>query len=81
MNRWKYGIAIALCAAVGQTTAAAGSLRVLFVGNSYTYVNELPALVAAMGATQGVPIRVTMRAEPDYSLADHLRDRRFRLLL
>jgi hypothetical protein len=63
------------------TAASAATLRVLFVGNSYTYVNDLPALVAAMGATQGVTVQVTMRAEPDYSLADHLRDRRLRVLL
>ena len=32
------------------TDVARGRLRVLFVGNSYTYVNDLPGLVTRMGA-------------------------------
>lgn len=80
MRRWMAGIATAYFACLA-APAQGETLRVLFVGNRYTYVNELPAMVAAMGATQGVSLRVTMRAEPDYSLADHLRDRRLRVLL
>lgn len=81
MVRWRMGIAMLVCMLLATPTAAAATLRVLFVGNSYTYVNDLPALVADLGATQGVRIQVTMRAEPDHSLADHLRDRRLRVLL
>jgi len=33
--------------------AAPSRLRVLFVGNSYTYVNDLPALLAAMARAGG----------------------------
>ncbi len=33
--------------------AAPSRLRVLFVGNSYTYVNDLPALLAAMARASG----------------------------
>lgn len=81
MKRWTGGLVLALGSALAAPAQAGAALRVLFVGNSYTYVNELPALVAAIGASQGVPIQVTMRAEPDYSLADHLQDRQFRVLL
>lgn len=56
-------------------------LRVLFVGNSYLYTNNLPGAVEALAASRGVVIEATMRAEPDYSLADHLRDSRFDALL
>ncbi len=51
--------------------------RVLFVGNSYLYTNDLPGTVQALAAARGVAIETTMRAEPDYSLLDHLRSRRF----
>lgn len=80
MVRWSRGVAMWVGVLLA-APASAATLRVLFVGNSYTYVNDLPALVAAMGATQGVRIQVTMRTEPDHSLADHLRDRRLRVLL
>ena len=56
-------------------------LRVLFVGNSYLYTNNLPGAVQALAAGQGVAIEATMRAEPDYSLSDHLRQHRFGPLL
>lgn len=56
-------------------------LRVLFVGNSYLYTNNLPGAVQALAAARGVTIEATMRAEPDYSLSDHLRNRRLAPLL
>ena len=37
-------------------------LRVLFVGNSYTYYNNLPELVAGLAASQGVKMEVRMIA-------------------
>ena len=56
-------------------------LRVLFVGNSYLYANNLPGAVQALAAARGVTIEATLRAEPDYSLSDHLRNRRLAPLL
>jgi len=39
------------------TDATPTRLRVLFVGNSYTYVNDLPAVIAALDeATPGVTL-------------------------
>lgn len=35
--------------------AAAGTLRVLFIGNSYVFTNDLPAVLRAMAATAGEP--------------------------
>jgi hypothetical protein len=51
--------------------------RVLFVGNSYTYVNDLPRMFAALAAMHGVAIEVQMQARPNFSLADHLGVLRF----
>jgi hypothetical protein len=50
-------------------------IDVLFVGNSLTYVNDLPATVAAIGASAGVVIRVSAAVGPDLALIDHLNGR------
>lgn len=43
--------------------------RVLLVGNSLTYTNNLPALLRAVGASQGVPIATETYAAPGGTLA------------
>lgn len=48
------------------------SLRVLFIGNSLTYVNDLPATLAGIARSGGDTIRVEMVAKPNYALIDHL---------
>jgi hypothetical protein len=55
-------------AGTGQATA------VLFVGNSLTYVNNLPALLRALGDAQGVAITTETWAEPGGTLADRWRE-------
>jgi hypothetical protein len=49
-----------------------GGHHVLFIGNSLTYVNDLPATVAAIAAAAGDTIRVAMEAQPNLALIDHL---------
>jgi len=44
---------------------------ILFVGNSLTYTNDLPALVAKIGKLKGVNIKTEMLAYPNYALEDH----------
>jgi hypothetical protein len=47
-------------------------LRILFIGNSLTAVNNLPALVEAIARADGaVRIETQMVAYPDHSLEDH----------
>ena len=48
------------------------SLRVLFIGNSLTYVNDLPGTLAGIARSGGDTIRVEMVARPNYALIDHL---------
>ncbi|HTE47920.1 MAG TPA: hypothetical protein VK636_21945 [Gemmatimonadaceae bacterium] len=50
----------------------AGGIHVLFVGNSLTYANDLPATVANLGAWSADTIRVATSAAPDLALIDHL---------
>jgi hypothetical protein len=45
---------------------------VLFVGNSLTYFNDLPAMLAAMLVAADVPVaRIDATAFPDFGLQDH----------
>lgn len=48
--------------------------RILFIGNSLTYYNNLPQLAEAVFAGAGEPIETRMVAKPDFSLTDHWRD-------
>lgn len=51
-----------------------GVTKVLFVGNSLTYTNDLPAKVCAIGIGNGVLIEKEMVAFPNYALEDHWND-------
>ena len=46
-------------------------VRVLFIGNSLTYYNDLPAMVAGLGQSVGTPIEYETVAVPNFSLEDH----------
>lgn len=50
---------------------AAAALKVLFVGNSLTYVHDVPAKVAELGASVGARIEVAAVTHPNFSLTDH----------
>lgn len=74
---------LAFLACAGQTPTEGGrvtpgeipdnALRMLFIGNSLTYENDLPEVVAAMArvTNQARPPFVAMVAAPDFSLEDH----------
>jgi hypothetical protein len=47
------------------------NLNVLFIGNSLTYSNDLPAMVAELGSMEGVTISYKMIAPGGVSLEDH----------
>jgi sporulation protein YlmC with PRC-barrel domain len=46
-------------------------LRILFIGNSLTATNDLPAVLEAFARAQGVTIETRMIAFPEHSLQDH----------
>ena len=56
--------------------AATKTWRVLFVGNSLTYVNNLPAVVRALAAAQPSPVRIETQTfvAPGGSLAERWKD-------
>ena len=62
------------CLANGNPLAppAPGGHHVLFIGNSLTYVNDLPGTLSALAASGGDTIRVQTVARPNFALIDHL---------
>ena len=49
--------------------------RILFVGNSLTYFNDLPDMVKALADSAGIAgVQTAQVAKPDYSLEDHWGD-------
>jgi len=63
--------AVATCGAGATSAQGADALRVLFIGNSLTATNDLPGLVAALGARRGRSIAVETRAPGGFALEDH----------
>lgn len=49
-------------------------IRVLFVGNSLTYINDIPALVKELGKADSILVEYKTIAKPDYGLDDHLNE-------
>ena len=61
--------------AVVPTPPTGPGLHVLFVGNSLTYVNNLPGILESLADSSHEPVLETrMVAKPDYSLEDHWND-------
>jgi hypothetical protein len=56
----------------GVSPLASGGIHVLFVGNSLTYVNDLPATVTAIAQAAGDTIRAASAVGADLALIDHL---------
>jgi MYXO-CTERM domain-containing protein len=67
-------------AAAALPAQTARPLRVLFIGNSLTAGNDVPALVQAMAALQGVDVQYTAATPGGYAIEDHWRDGHHRLL-
>lgn len=61
------------CVLAWLTVSAAAGQRVLFLGNSYTYHRDVPALVAAMARSLGSELTCSTHATPDAALEDHWR--------
>jgi hypothetical protein len=64
-------VAFALLCSGSAADAGTGSLRILFVGNSLTQTNDLPARVAALAASNGRKVEYQTVAFGGYNLEDH----------
>jgi hypothetical protein len=62
--------------------AAPGDVRVLFIGNSLTYTNQLPKIVKAVAKAAGGPrFRVNSETRPGAALEDHMGNDRLEVRL
>ena len=61
---------------------AKNTLRILFIGNSHTYVNDMPIMVQRRAEDEGYDCTVTMMAHAGWFLAQHAEepDVRFNIL-
>jgi hypothetical protein len=64
-------LALALLLVSTGAVGADDTLRVLFVGNSHTYVNDLPALFSGLSEAGGRPVQTDASTFGGYSLEDH----------
>jgi hypothetical protein len=57
----------------GVADAGPAALRILFIGNSYTYVNDLPGMLTQIAATAGGPPTITTSevVQAGAALSDH----------
>ena len=65
---------LALVVTVAGLTVASGrdgAVRVLFIGNSYTYFHNLPEMVARLAAAARQPVETRMAAPGGWRLKDH----------
>jgi hypothetical protein len=62
-------------AALLAITQPASPTRILFIGNSLTYANDLPAMVCALARAASRNAVCESVAKPDYSLEDHWNER------
>ena len=70
------GIAVLACDATQTRPSPGNQVRVLFIGNSLTYVNDLPGMVVALAARSGDTVIQSSVSFPNYSLEDHWNDGR-----
>jgi hypothetical protein len=70
------GLSVAACASQSTGPRSTGEgRRVLFVGNSLTYANDLPGIVQALAdSAGGDKLAVATVAGPDMALVDHWND-------
>jgi len=71
------GVCCALCAQQPELA----DVRILFVGNSLTYANNLPELVKKVGARNDIRIQTDMLAFSNYALEDHWNDGKLQSLI
>ena len=57
------------------------SLRMLWIGNSYTFFNDLPSTVRSIAASQGMRLSITTVVKGGEHLSGHLRNPRLHELL
>jgi len=68
-------LALASCSGGNAALEPSPSYRVLFIGNSLTYFNDLPGTVAQLASSVKETIQVSSVARPNLALIDHVNGR------
>jgi hypothetical protein len=50
------------------------SLRILFIGNSYTFFNDMPQMLKTIAVSNGIKLSVSCAVNPGWTLKQHLAD-------
>jgi hypothetical protein len=74
MNNLKYILVLSIYFVCSSFTLVDPDFKILFVGNSLTYTNDLPKMVKKAAGQKGLNIKVEMLAYPNYALIDHWED-------
>lgn len=69
------------CTLSAQSTENTDSLRVLMIGNSYTFYNNMPSMLDTIASTQGKLLSITTVTKGGQTLAGHLQNDRLHHLL
>ncbi|MEZ2414463.1 SGNH/GDSL hydrolase family protein [Muriicola sp. E247] len=64
-----------------QDTTGTKGIKILFVGNSLTYTNDLPDLVRKEAQSKGIEVDYEMIAFPNYAIIDHWKDGKVQKLI
>jgi hypothetical protein len=68
-------VALVILCAITQGVCQAATLNVLFIGNSFTFFNNMPGLFRNVASSSGaIEPNVASSAVPSYSLENHLSD-------
>lgn len=70
-----FGLAVSLggCSLLDNCTGSSSCINILFIGNSYTYVNDLPGMFASLAKSGNHRVRTVMSAQGGMTFTDHLR--------
>jgi hypothetical protein len=66
---------------IDNTPVSNADTTLLFIGNSLTYTNDLPQLVANIALLKGSKIKTESLALPNYALIDHLTDGKLQTMI
>lgn len=74
MKNLKFILILLIVLIYDSSLAQETELKVLFVGNSLTYTNDLPELVERTAENRRISVETEMIAKPNYALIDHWKD-------
>lgn len=74
-------LGLIMCCALCAQQPDKAPVRILFVGNSLTYTNNLPRLVRQVASQNGISVQTEMLAYANYALEDHWNDGKLQKLI